>query len=48
LTLFLFEQAFVAYKWGYAAAIGIMITLIVAVVSIINFFITRRLAGAHR
>ncbi len=48
LTLFLFEQAFVAYKWGYAAAIGIMITFIVAVVSIINFFITRRLAGAHR
>ncbi len=48
LTLFLFEQAFVAYKWGYAAAIGIMITLIVAVVSIINFFITRRLAGAHK
>jgi len=48
LTLFLFEQAFVAYKWGYAAAIGIMITLIVAIVSIINFFITRRLAGAHK
>jgi cellobiose transport system permease protein len=45
LTLFLFEQAFVAYKWGYAAAIGIMITVIVAVVSVINFFITRKLAG---
>ena len=45
LTLFLFEQAFVAYKWGYAAAIGIMITVIVAIVSVINFFITRRLAG---
>ena len=45
LTLFLFEQAFVAYKWGYAAAIGIMITVIVAFVSVINFFITRKLAG---
>ena len=45
LTLFLFEQAFVAYKWGYAAAIGIMITVIVAIVSIINFFITRKLSG---
>jgi len=45
LTLFLFEQAFVAYKWGYAAAIGIMITVIVAIVSVINFFITRKLAG---
>jgi cellobiose transport system permease protein len=45
LTLFLFEQAFVAYKWGYAAAIGIMITVIVAIVSVINFYITRKLAG---
>jgi cellobiose transport system permease protein len=45
LTLFLFDQAFVAYKWGYAAAVGIMITFIVAIVSIINFFITRKLAG---
>jgi cellobiose transport system permease protein len=45
LTLFLFEQAFVAYKWGYAAAIGIMITFIVAIVSFINFMITRKLAG---
>jgi cellobiose transport system permease protein len=45
LTLFLFEQAFVAYKWGYAAAIGIMITVIVAIVSVINFFITRKLTG---
>ena len=45
LTLFLCEQAFVAYKWGYAAAIGIMITVIVAIVSVINFFITRKLSG---
>jgi len=45
LTLFLFDQAFVAYKWGYAAAVGIMITVIVAIVSFINFVITRRLAG---
>jgi cellobiose transport system permease protein len=48
LTLFLFEQAFVAYKWGYAAAIGIMITVIVAIVSVINFFITRKIAGDGR
>ena len=45
LTLFLFDQAFVAYKWGYAAAVGIMITFIVAIVSFINFMITRKLAG---
>jgi cellobiose transport system permease protein len=48
LTLFLFDQAFVAYKWGYAAAIGIMITFIVAIVSIINFYITRKLAGEKK
>jgi cellobiose transport system permease protein len=48
LTLFLFDQAFVAYKWGYAAAVGIMITFIVAIVSIINFFITRRLTGDNK
>jgi cellobiose transport system permease protein len=48
LTLFLFEQAFVAYKWGYAAAIGIMITVIVAIVSVINFYITRKLAGDNK
>ena len=45
LTLFLFDQAFVGYRWGYAAAIGIAITLIVMIVSTINFFITRRIAG---
>ncbi len=48
LTLFLFEQAFVAYKWGYAASIGIMITVIVAIVSVINFYITRKIAGDGR
>ncbi|MEY4067093.1 MAG: hypothetical protein RIQ44_305 [Actinomycetota bacterium] len=45
LTLFLYEQAFVNNKWGYAAAVGILITVIVLIVSLINFFITRRLAG---
>jgi cellobiose transport system permease protein len=48
LTLFLYDQAFVAYKWGYAASVGIMITVIVAIVSVINFFVTRRLAGEKK
>jgi cellobiose transport system permease protein len=48
LTLFLFDQAFVSYNWGYAAAVGIMITFIVAIVSVLNFFITRRLAGDRK
>jgi cellobiose transport system permease protein len=45
LTLFLYEQAFVNNKWGYAAAVGILITVIVLIVSLINFFITKKLAG---
>jgi cellobiose transport system permease protein len=45
LTLFLFEQAFVNYKFGYAAAIGIAITVIVAIISAVNFAITRRIAS---
>lgn len=45
LTLFLFEQAFVEFKFGYAAAIGIAITLIVILISIINFALTRRIAS---
>ena len=45
LTLFLYEQAFVANKWGYGAAIGISITIIVVIISVINFIITRRLAS---
>ena len=45
LTLFLYEQAFVNNRWGYAAAIGIMITVIVIIISIINFGVTRRIAS---
>ena len=45
LTLFLYEQAFQNYRWGYAAAVGIMITIIVLIISGINFLITRRIAS---
>jgi cellobiose transport system permease protein len=45
LTLFLFEQAFVNYKFGYAASIGIAITVIVVIISAINFAVTRRIAS---
>jgi cellobiose transport system permease protein len=45
LTLFLFEQAFVEFKFGYAAAIGIAITFIVIIISAINFALTRRIAS---
>lgn len=45
LTLFLFEQMFIEQKYGYAAAIGIAITVIVLVISLINFLLTRRIAS---
>jgi ABC-type sugar transport system permease subunit len=45
LTLFLYNQAFLNNKYGYAAAIGIAITIIVLIISAINFVITRKLSG---
>jgi cellobiose transport system permease protein len=45
LTLFLYNQAFVNNKYGYAAAIGIAITIIVLIISVINFLITRRISN---
>jgi cellobiose transport system permease protein len=45
LTLFLYNQAFLNNKYGYAAAIGIAITFIVLIISAINFFITRKISG---
>ena len=45
LTLFLYNQAFLNNKYGYAAAIGIAITVIVLIISAINFVITRKLSG---
>lgn len=45
LTLFLYNQAFVNNKYGYAAAIGIIITFIVLIITLINFVITRKISG---
>ncbi len=45
LTLFLYNQAFVNNKYGYAAAIGIIITFIVLIISLVNFFITRKISS---
>jgi cellobiose transport system permease protein len=45
LTLYLFDRAFIGNQWGYAAAIGIMITFVVIIVSIINFFLTKRISS---
>ena len=48
MTMFLFEQTFINGKWGYGAAIGIAITVIVLIISVINFFITRAVASEDK
>jgi cellobiose transport system permease protein len=45
LTLFLYNQAFVNNKYGYAAAIGIVITFLVLIISAINFLISRKISN---
>lgn len=45
LTLFLYNQAFVNNKYGYAAAIGIIITFLVLIISAINFLISRKISS---
>jgi len=44
LTLFLYNQAFVNNKYGYAAAIGIFITFVVLIISAVNFVISRKIS----
>lgn len=44
LTLFLFEQAFMEFKFGYAAAIGIMIFIVVVFFAFINSWLTSKIA----
>lgn len=48
MTMFLFEQTFINGKWGYGAAIGIAITVIVLIISVINFFVTRAVASEDK
>jgi len=44
LSLFLFEQAFSEFRFGYAASIGVVSLIIIAVFSMVNSAITRRVA----
>lgn len=44
LTLFLYEQGFRRFNFGYSAAIAWMLFMIIAAFSLINFFIVRRIS----
>jgi cellobiose transport system permease protein len=48
LTMYLYNESFINIRYGYGAAIGILITIIVLVISLINFFITRRVASEDK
>ena len=47
LTLYLYEQAFGDYKFGYGAAIGVALFVMVVVIAAINFALSTRLRGSH-
>jgi cellobiose transport system permease protein len=44
LVLFLYEQGFRNFKFGYASAIAWLLFLFILVFSIVNFFLTRRIS----
>ena len=46
VTLFMFEQGFSRFEYGYASAIAIVLTLIVISFSIVNFLIVRKIQKA--
>ena len=47
LALYLYEQIIINNKFGYAAAIGVAITMITVVISGLNYIVTKRLAGGE-
>lgn len=46
VTLFMFEQGFSRFEYGYASAIAIVLTLIVVSFSIVNYLIVRKIQKA--
>ena len=47
LALFLYEQGFGQFEFGYGSAIGVVLFVIVVVVSLINFFLSTRTRKAR-
>jgi cellobiose transport system permease protein len=46
LTLFLYEQAFGRFEFGYGAAIGVALFLMIVAIASVNFLLSTRLKGA--
>lgn len=47
LALYLYENAFLAFRFGYAAAIAWVLFIIVIVVSALNYLVTRRIRSSQ-
>ncbi len=45
LTLFLYEQAFGQFKFGYGAAVGVALFAMIVIIALINFLLSTRLKG---
>ncbi|MDZ8275345.1 sugar ABC transporter permease [Microbacterium aquimaris] len=45
LTLFLYEQGFGNFEFGYGSAIGVVLFLLIVAFSLINFFLSRRISS---
>lgn len=45
LALYLYEQIIINNKFGYAAAIGVAITLLTIVISAVNYVVTKKVTG---
>jgi cellobiose transport system permease protein len=46
LTLFLYEQGFGQYQFGYGAAIGVALFVMIILVAAVNFLLSSRIRGA--
>jgi cellobiose transport system permease protein len=47
LALFLYEQGFGQFDFGYGSAVGVALFAIVVVAALINYFLTTRTRGAR-
>ncbi|MGL4176484.1 MAG: carbohydrate ABC transporter permease [Dermatophilaceae bacterium] len=45
LTLFMYEQGFGNFKFGYGSAIGVVLFLLIVAFSIVNFLLSRRISS---
>ncbi|MEW1957136.1 sugar ABC transporter permease [Kineococcus sp. NPDC059986] len=48
LSLFLFEQGFGSFKFGYGSAVGVALFVIIVVVAFVNYLLSSRLGNTDR